>query len=148
MPAWLLMVITAVVAGLIPIQGIVNGRLGVVLGNPLLAALVSFLSGTIILVLIYTGMYGSVPRIPTDGSVAWYLYTGGLIGCIYVTAVLMLVPIIGPANLLAASVVGQLFVALLVDHLGLFGIPQHSISLARILGAMLLIGGTWLIQRG
>ncbi|WP_437192411.1 DMT family transporter [Planctomicrobium sp. SH527] len=148
MPVWLLMVIAALVAGLIPIQGIVNGRLGIVLGNPLLAALISFLSGTIILVLIYFGMHGSLPRIPTDGSVAWYLYTGGLIGCIYVTAVLMLIPIIGPANVLAASVVGQLIVALLVEHWGLFGLPQHSISGLRIFGAMLLIFGTWMIQRG
>ena len=142
------MLVAALTSMFLPVQAIVNGRLGTVLANPLLAALISFFSGTVTLAIVYVLAYGAIPRIPAGVHVPWYLYSGGLLGAVFVTIVLMVIPHIGPANLLAASIVGQLLIAILLDHWGALGVPLHPITLARLSGVVLLFAGTWLIQRG
>jgi len=44
-------------------------------------------------------------------------------------------------------VLGQLLMALLIDHWGLFNAPRIEINLARIIGLALLIMGAVLIKR-
>lgn len=143
----LLMAVAMLAACVIPIQAIVNGRLGQVLQNPLLAALISFTGGTIILALLLFTTARGLPRIPEGIIVPWYLFTGGLLGAVFVTVVLILVPRIGTANLLAAAIVGQLLMSLIVDHYGLLGVPQSSISTIKVAGVGLLVAGVLLIQR-
>jgi len=144
----LLMLVAIMVCSLIPVQSVVNSRLGAQLANPLLAALISFATGTMALIALYLAVHSDVPRIPTETRIPWYLFTGGIIGVVFITAAILLVPHIGPGNFVAASVVGQLTVALIMDHWGILGVSQQTLSPARVLGAVLLIAGTLLIQRG
>lgn len=95
------------VACVIPLQAIVNGRLGQVLANPFLAAFTSFATGTVILGLVTMLYSQGIPRIPTGAKIPWILLSGGLMGCIYVTAVLHYVPKMGAANVLTAGILGQ-----------------------------------------
>jgi uncharacterized membrane protein YdcZ (DUF606 family) len=44
-------------------------------------------------------------------------------------------------------VMGQLFLALVVDHFGLFASPKIEATLVRVLGAALVIGGAFLVSR-
>ena len=48
---------------------------------------------------------------------------------------------------LTADTLGQLLAALVIDHYGWIGFPQHAISVTRIAGAALLFGGVLLITR-
>lgn len=144
----LLMLIAMLAAGVIPVQAIVNGRLGQEVQNPLLASLISFTGGTMLLCLLVLLSSGGWPAIPATARLPWYLFTGGLLGAVFVTAVLMLVPRIGTANLLAAAIVGQLLMSLIIDHFALLGMPQGSVSLSKLGGAALLVLGMLLIQRG
>lgn len=144
----LLMGIAMLAAGIIPIQAIVNGRLGQEVQNPLLAALISFAGGTIALGLLLVVSTRGLPTVPQGAELPWFLWTGGLLGAVFVTVVLILVPKIGTANVLAAAIVGQLLMSLVVDHYSLLGVPQSSISLAKIGGVLLLVTGMLLIQRG
>ncbi len=148
MQIWLLILLAGLTAMMLPVQGIINGRLGALLGNPLLAALISFASGTVVLTLVYIAVYGDIPRLAGGAKIPWYYFTGGILGAIFVTVVLAVIPHIGPANLTATAIVGQLIVALLLDHWGFLGIQQHPLSLTRLGGAVLLFAGTILIQRG
>lgn len=95
-----LLLLVAVAAGfVVPLQSIINGRLGHLLENPLLAALVSFAGGTVALSLIILVTTPGIPQIATEGkSFPWYLFTGGLFGAVFVTSVLTLVPRIGATN--------------------------------------------------
>jgi transporter family-2 protein len=141
----------AVSAMVIPLQAIINGRLGQTVANPLLASLISFLAGTVVLTVILFATTPGLPALPKD--LGWtdippYLFLGGVLGAVFVTAVLMLVPRIGAANVLAAGITGQLVMALIVDHFAILGVPQSSVSLTKIGGCLLLIGGMLLIQRG
>ncbi|MEZ6067260.1 MAG: DMT family transporter [Planctomycetaceae bacterium] len=144
-----LIVCAALAATVIPIQAIVNGRLGQTVGNPFLAALISFIGGTVALALILLVTTPGWPALP--GDLSWsdippYLFTGGLLGAVFVTAVLTIVPRIGTASVLAAAITGQLLMALVVDHFGLLNVQQKSISLAKIVGCGLMILGVLLLS--
>jgi len=139
-----LMLLAALSACVIPIQAIVNGRLGVVVDNRILAALISFLGGTIALTLILLVTQG-VPNL-SGKHIPWYLCTGGLLGAVFVTAVLSLVPHLGTARIIAATVVGQLIMSLIVDHYGILVVPKAPINPVKVVGGLLLIGGMLLIQ--
>jgi transporter family-2 protein len=144
---FLLLMFLAMLTGcLIPVQSIINGRLGTTLANPLLAALISFTTGTILLALVILAVPGGIPPWRSLMNVPWILYVGGSMGAVFVTLTILLIPEIGPANVVAAAIVGQLGVALLLDHWGVLGIQQRPITWIRVLGALLLIVGTWLIQ--
>ena len=74
-------------------------------------------------------------------------YTGGIYGIIFVTTILILTPRIGIANTLVAAIVGQVIVSVILDHFGLFGLAQRSISLSRLLGCVGLVVCLLLIQK-
>ncbi|WP_437203759.1 DMT family transporter [Planctomicrobium sp. SH664] len=144
-----LLLLLATLAGVVvPFQSIVNGRLGQLVNNPFLAAFISFLGGTVALAVLAALWQGGVPRLPDGVYVPWHLCTGGLAGVVFITVVLLLVPKIGTAEVLSATIAGQLMMSLVVDHLGLVGMPRVPISGTRLLGVVVLLVGTWLVKRG
>lgn len=144
----LLLIIAGMSAFVIPFQAIINSRLGKVTENPILAAVVSFTGGTLVLSVILIVWSRGLPSVPTGVRIPWYLYIGGLLGAVYVTTALTLVPVIGTANFIAATICGQLIMSIVIDHAGLMGVPRDPVSLSKVGGAVLLITGMLLIQRG
>ncbi len=138
--------IAFLVGGLLPIQGVINTRLGQLLHNPLQASLISFTVGTSFLAccLWLTGI--GFPAVGSIGQVPWYLFCGGLMGAVFVTTVLVLIPHIGVANMLIAAMAGQLLISMLVDHFGWLGVPVHSLGISRILGGIFLLLGVVLVR--
>lgn len=143
----LLLLIAGMSAFVIPFQAIINSRLGKLSGNPVFAAVVSFTGGTLALGIILLFWSRGIPKMPVGVHIPWYLYIGGLLGAVYVTTALTLVPKIGTANFIAATIVGQLMMSMLIDHLGLMGIEKNPINISKVAGAILLIGGMLLIQK-
>ena len=142
------LVVLAVALGvLLPVQAGVNAQLRSVLGAPLAATLVSFLVGTAALALAAAG--GRVPLGLGAGFAAsqWWHWVGGLIGAVYVAGAIVLAPRLGAATLTAAVVSGQMLASLVLDHYGWVGFPVHEVTLQRLLGAGLIIGGVMLVQR-
>jgi transporter family-2 protein len=142
------LLLLALAAGvLLPVQAGVNAQLRSVLGSPLAAALVSFLVGSAGLTLVTL-----VVRVPIPLRAAWasstgWQWTGGLIGAVYVLSIIVLAPKLGAATLMAAVVAGQMMASLVLDQYGLVGFPMHPVSVVRLLGAGLVIGGVVLVQR-
>ncbi len=131
----------------ISVQAGVNSNLRLGLGNPVLAALISFGTGFVTLLMLHLGMRGGLPTSTTVRSLAWWKYTGGVIGAVYVTTVILSVPRIGTANLVSLSVAGQLIAAVVLDHYGLLGFAQHPANGWRLLGAALILAGVWLVVK-
>ncbi|MDH0894770.1 MULTISPECIES: DMT family transporter [unclassified Pseudomonas] len=50
--------------------------------------------------------------------------------------------------LLALVLAGQLGMALLLDHHGWAGFRESPLTLGKVLGLALIVGGIWLIRRG
>ncbi len=144
----LVFIVVALAAGtLIPVQGSLNARLGKTLPHPLQSSLTNFLVGSLVLLLLLLVIRAPWPTYASLAAVPPQLFLGGVIGVIFVSAVLILIPQIGVLNVLASALVGQLLVSILIDHFGWFGVPTHSLSLSRIVGALSLVIGLFLIQR-
>jgi bacterial/archaeal transporter family-2 protein len=125
----------------------VNSQLRTDTNNPVFTALISFGVGTVALVVLYFCFFRQSPAFPTDYSFTWWKFTGGLLGVLYVTAVVIAAPRIGAANSLAFIVAGQFVAAIIIDHNGWLNLPQIQISWSRIAGIAFLLVGVYLIQR-
>lgn len=138
----------AFAAGLVlTIQVGVNATLRNALGNPVMAALMSFLIGLAGLALFLIVTRAPLPTKAALFAAPAWAWVGGLLGAFYVATAIVVGPRLGAAALLALTVLGQLMASLVVDHYGWLGFPQHTISVARLMGAALLFGGVWLIVR-
>jgi transporter family-2 protein len=60
---------------------------------------------------------------------------------------IVLVPQIGAAAALSLFIAGQMIASGVIDHFGLIRVPVHTLSVPRIIGAILIIGGVALIQK-
>ncbi|MCH5375067.1 MAG: DMT family transporter [Planctomycetes bacterium] len=127
-------------------QPSVNGQLGRHLEHPLQASLISFASGTAILLLLSL-ISGNFPPVFTTSpwELPWWIWFGGAIGVVLVTTSLILVPRVGSLPWFAAVMTGQTVAALILDHFGLLGNPRAPASPLRLLGAGLLIAGVLVI---
>jgi transporter family-2 protein len=138
-----------IIGVLLAIQSRLNGELGSRLGDGLMAALISFGSGLIILLVVA----GPVPRVrralgrvwhairlPSGSAggrsgLRWWQCIGGIAGAFLVTTQSITVAVVGVAVFSVAMVAGQAVSSLVVDRLG-FGPagPQHYTPL-RLVGA-------------
>ncbi|PWJ59939.1 transporter family-2 protein [Dyadobacter jejuensis] len=130
------------------VQSGVNAGLRESLGNPILAAIFSFAGGLTILTVVFLIFnQDPVPSLSDIRQVPWTRFLGGLCGAFYVLTVIFIVRDIGPANMLCLVVAGQMIAAMTIDHFGFQGFDVHPITLPRILGAVLLIAGVYLIVK-
>ena len=142
----LAVLLTAGVGGLVAIQAPLNSQLGKKVGT-YQGALVSFAVGTVLLTLIVLVAAGGVGKIAEARHVSWYYLLGGVLGAAYVTCVLVTVRTLGAGGVTAATIAGQLTMAVIVDQFGLLNIPKHPITAVRVLGIALLAAGVYLIVR-
>jgi transporter family-2 protein len=141
----LAVLLTALVGGLIALQAPINAQLGRATGS-LPAAFVSFLVGTMLLLLIVV-LSGDTHGLSSTFDVRWYYLVGGILGAAYVTVALISVKTIGAGGVAAATITGQLTTAVVIDRLGILGLEQTSLTASRVAGIALLLAGTYLIVR-
>jgi bacterial/archaeal transporter family-2 protein len=137
----------AAIAGFfLPLQALINARTSQVFGNPLVTTTVNFAGGIVMMLIILAVMRTPVPTAEQVGKVPFYGWFAGLAGVLFVSQASITVPKLGAAAMIAVVIAGQLFASMVFDH---FGILQqaHPISWQKILGAVLLLGGVWLILR-
>lgn len=142
-----LLLLAMVVGLLLPIQAGVNAQLRIALGDPLAAALVSFLVGTLGLAALMLALRVPLPLAAAWQRSDWSHWIGGLLGAAYVGLAVVLAPRLGAGTLTAAVVAGQMLTSVVLDHFGWIGFTQQPLSLSRVAGVALLVGGVALIQR-
>lgn len=143
----MLVLIAFVAGGLLAIQAAVNAKLGRGLDSPPMAAFVSFVVGLIGLLIYLTFSHPALPSAGALSQIPLWAWMGGLLGAAYVVVTIVVTPRVGVATLTGFVVAGQLFASLILDHFGLFELPKHSLSLGRLLGALLLLAGVVLLKR-
>ena len=128
------------------LQAAVNARLREAVGSPVLSALISFAVGSAALgVLLLFGVLGRGKLTDLAGS-PWWMWVGGLFGAFYVALAVIGVQRVGTAVVISCAVFGQMAAALLLDSMGWLGVPRAPLNGWRILGAVLVLAGVWLIQ--
>ena len=139
--------LTAVVGGMVALQGPINSQLGKSIGT-FQAAFFSFATGTIILAVIAGLARGGFGQIAEARSLAPQYLIGGALGACYVSSVLVTVRTLGAGGIVAATIAGQLTMSVLIDQFGLLGLDKDPISAMKVIGVVLLAAGTLLVIRG
>jgi transporter family-2 protein len=142
-----LAVLLGVGAGcLVGMQAPINSRLGKSVGS-VEAATISFLVGTVALVLILLVVRGGVGGVGHVSRVPWWALVGGLLGAVYVSVALVAVRTLGASGLTAVVITGQLVISVLIDRFGLLGVARQAVGVQRIAGLVLLAAGVVLVVR-
>jgi bacterial/archaeal transporter family-2 protein len=140
--------IAAIAAGtLIPLQAGINASLRAQIGSPYYATLISVLVSSLSIGVLCLVMRFPVPAMSSMAHCPWWQWIGGIVGVVYIFAVLVLAPKLGATALVASIVAGQLICSLLMDQFGLVGFAQHSMNIGRVAGVILLFAGVVLIQK-
>jgi len=127
------------------LQVALNSKLRTVMQSANTAALISFLVGTLGLIALFVVTRAPVPTRDTVASVPAWAWFGGLMGAFYVAISTVVAAQLGTTSLLVLTLLGQLAMALVVDHFGWLDMPAHPITLTRLAGVALLGAGVWLI---
>lgn len=137
----------AFIAGaFLPMQAGMNNKLAKTGGNPVYASTISFAVGMVALVIyiLLTSQNISWRGLKDAPSYAWM---GGILGAFYVTVIVLAYPKIGPGLMFGLVVAGQMLVSMLMEHFQLMGTTAQPISIGRIAGMLLIVGGVILMKK-
>ena len=116
MPLFIAITLSLLAGAAVPLQAGSNARLGLMLGHPFWATVISLLVSGIAIALVM--LIVKVPRPNLEALITgpWWIWLGGLAGVFYITVALITVPRLGALNFIMAVVVGQLIISLLIDY--------------------------------
>jgi transporter family-2 protein len=128
----------------VALQPSINARLAQKIGI-LESACISFAVGTLVLLLVvFISGRGTLKGVY---SAAWWELTGGILGALFVSLTIVVVPRIGTSATMAAIIAAQLTTGLILDHFGLFGFKVFPFDLKRLMGLAFLTLGAGLMLR-
>jgi len=127
-------------------QAPINSALGRDIG-PLPAAVVSFVAGLIVLIVLALAFGGGFGRIG-DHPVWWHYVAGGVLGAAVVAVTLVSVRTLGSRAMIACLLTGQLAMAAIIDQFGLLGVDRQPLTVTRTVGLVLLGAGVALVIGG
>lgn len=144
MPSTFVMMILAGAA--LPLQFALNALLARTAAvSAIWAAMVSlFVSFTCMagVMLLTRQEFPSWQVLRTVPAIYWF---GGLGGAIFVTTSTFAMPRLGAATCVGLALLGQLVMSAVVDHFGLFGLPQKAVDVQRIAGITLVLAGAFVL---
>lgn len=125
----------------------INGRVGAIVHSPVHAAFLTFAIATVLLFLFVLSR-GHIQRIAliVKRRTPWWALLGGVIGGFSIYLGAFLVPQIGNGSAIVLSILGQIAVSMLIDSFGLLGGKKRPVTVAQIIGIIILIGGVVLIE--
>lgn len=136
------------------IQSRINSDLASELDDGFVAALLSFGTGLVILLLLLAAMprlrrvTGRFWRELHSGAFPWYLAIGGLGGAVYVLGQSFSVALLGVALFIVCVVAGQTVTGLVVDRVGLGPGGIRHLTPPRVIGASLMVVSVVLAMSG
>ncbi len=135
--------IAALLAGAaLSVEGALYAILGESIGK-LESSLYNFVVGTIIhgIAMLFWGK-GTLSY--TVKAPKWQL-TGGLLGIIYLTVLVIGIPLIGVGLAMSSVVVGQLVMSMIIEHKGWLGSPMVKVRSEKIIAVFLMLVSIFLI---
>ncbi len=145
---WIWRLIGICAGMLLAVQVAINGKLGSTLNSPVRAAFVSFLVGTLTLIVVtsleertFAGLNNAFKQ-----KAPWWIWIGGILGGLYVLINVHLVGQIGTGQTVMLVLFGQVTGSLFVERLGLFGSTKNKIALVKIIGLILMLAGIIIVK--
>ena len=123
-----------------PIVGMMGKRIG---ANA--STFVVHVSGSIItgLALLLSGG----EKIREWRTLPWYMLGSGIFGFVLFYTIGKTIPKLGASSAITLIIVGQLIAGMVIDQFGLFEAVQRSIDPTKIIAALMLIGGGYLMLK-
>lgn len=143
----LLFLLVALGGAGLAVQSTWNARLRLATGSPVLTTIVSLTVSLLALLLVWASGTTERGSLPTLNSVPAWAWLGGVFAAYYLVSSLVAIPKIGVASVFSLIIAGQVIMSLILDATGAFGVNQISLSSSRLLGTLLLLAGTILIQK-
>ena len=143
---WAYLLLAFAAGAMLPFQAGINAELANWVNGPFRAAFVSFLVGTLVLLVVAALVFKPLPAWTKLGDAPWWVWIGGALGAFYVAGSIISAPKLGAATLIALVVAGQALASLAVDHFGWVGFDENPISLGRIGGMLLIAAGVVLVR--
>ena len=128
-------------------QPAINGEVAKIVGGPVSAATIS-VAFTLLFCLLVLPLFGGIPSRESLVQMPWWILVAGLTGTLVVAGGAAIVPVTGVAVFFVCLIAGQLVGSLLVDYIGAFGVDQRPVSLTKLAGIGLALGGVLLVRLG
>lgn len=110
------------------------------IGSPLAASILFYFVALITSVVTFV-LLGNYEPIQKISSVPIYLFFTGVISAFVVISFTFLLPILGARKLTVLSIAGSLIMAMVLSHFGALSSPIETISLKKVIGALVLFLG-------
>ena len=126
-------------------QSPINARLGYHVKSPFIAAAASFTMGTVFLGIMTWLQLGHLfPSQEFITNQPLWVWSGGILGCIFLTSNILLFPKIGAVKTVVLPLVGQILTGIAIDTFGLFGATPTPFSLLQAVGVVIMFIGLFL----
>ena len=80
-------------------------------------------------------------------TLPWWMFGVGIFGVVLYLTINHTIPRIGAATAITLIIVGQLVAGMVIDHFGLLGATARPIDGTRVVAALMLLGGGYLMTR-
>jgi transporter family-2 protein len=128
----------------IPVMAALNGGLGNRLQSPALAATILFCVSFIVALVYLLATQGLPGKIWLPNT-PWYFYFGGFFVAFYVLSITWVAPRFGVSNAVSFVLLGQLISMSIIDHFGLMGAQQFTLTWQRVFGLALMTVGVFMV---
>ncbi|MBI5971693.1 DMT family transporter [Staphylococcus caledonicus] len=131
-----------------PLQTTINSGLSQQMHSSLFASLISFTVGTIalfILTLVFNRSLKIKATQPNIGRIKPLYFIGGILGVVFVTSNIILMPFLGAALTTIIAMLGQMLMGVIIDHFGL-GVRRSPITFRKFSGLVAIAIGIILLR--
>jgi len=140
------LLVAGLAGALMAVQGCLNSYLGEKLG--LIPATFSVqLLGTLTVGGLLLLMAKGGAFLKAAGEIPYYYWLGGPIGVAIIYGVAVAISRIGAGNATTGIIFFQLLTAYLIDHFGLFNQDTVPLTVGKVIGILLMVGGAFLLLR-
>lgn len=138
--------LVATISGIaMAIQGTINSSLSQKT-SLISATLLVHIVGTLVALMAALAWRAPLLKNPWS-SIPWYLYLGGVLSVIIVGLVAVSIPKVGVCNATTAIIIGQVSMAVLIDHFGWLGMSRQPWNPWQLVGIGFFAAGAKLLFR-
>jgi bacterial/archaeal transporter family-2 protein len=141
-----LYIMTVLLGVVLAVHLAMNGRVGSVLQNARVGNALFWCIGALGAVAIGVSGWQSGALGPLK-QVHPVLLSAGVLGACLVFAIAWLIPKVGAGSVMITLLAGQVLGGLIMSHYGWLGSPVQPITLAKVIGVVVMIGGVIIATR-
>ena len=141
-----LYILTILLGVVLAVHLAMNGKVGSVLQNARVGNALFWCIGALGAMAIGLTGWQSGALAPLK-NVQPILLTAGVLGACLVFAIAWLIPKVGAGNVMIVLLAGQVIGGLVMSHYGFLGSPVQPITVAKVVGVLVMVGGVFLATR-